>query len=87
MFKLTFKNHQNCGLEAKYKLKSILNNPFGFLIAFCYCWSRVFRVNKLVKEYNTNSTCKRLLDELDWYYLPVVNPDGYEHTHASSSVS
>lgn len=24
-----------------------------------------------------------LLDKVDWYVLPVVNPDGYEHTRSS----
>ena len=22
-----------------------------------------------------------LIDSLDWYFIPVVNPDGYEYTH------
>ncbi|ELU06078.1 hypothetical protein CAPTEDRAFT_157542 [Capitella teleta] len=42
--------------------------------------SVVFVVSKLVEDYlkgyNTD-----LLDNLDWYILPVVNPDGYVFTH------
>ncbi|GAB6031797.1 corticosteroid- binding protein [Chamberlinius hualienensis] len=26
----------------------------------------------------------KYLDEMDWYFLPVANPDGYEYTHTSS---
>ena len=28
-----------------------------------------------------------LLSKVDWYVLPVLNPDGYEYTHSSSAVS
>lgn len=29
---------------------------------------------------------KNLLTNIDWYVLPVLNPDGYEFTHSKSSV-
>ncbi|OWA50152.1 Carboxypeptidase B [Hypsibius exemplaris] len=38
-------------------------------------------VNKMVTEYGTNSTSTRMLDQIDWYVLPVINVDGYEFTH------
>ena len=40
----------------------------------------------MVTEYATNETSRRMLDEIDWYIMPVVNPDGYEFTHTSASV-
>lgn len=32
------------------------------------------------------SSHKDLLNEVDWYVLPVLNPDGYEFTHTKSAV-
>lgn len=29
---------------------------------------------------------KNLLSQVDWYILPVLNPDGYEFTHSKSAV-
>lgn len=29
---------------------------------------------------------KNLLKDVDWYVLPVLNPDGYAFTHSSSAV-
>ncbi|XP_055341529.1 carboxypeptidase B-like [Paramacrobiotus metropolitanus] len=47
----------------------------------------LYMTNKLVTEYSRNSTVRRMVDDLDWYILPVVNPDGLEHTHSDSSYS
>ncbi|OQV18168.1 Carboxypeptidase B [Hypsibius exemplaris] len=43
-----------------------------------------YMVNKMVTEYASNSTSRRMLDEIDWYIVPTVNPDGYEWTHTNN---
>ncbi|XP_063243654.1 carboxypeptidase B-like [Bacillus rossius redtenbacheri] len=40
----------------------------------------LFVLKQLVENYKTN---RRLVDEADWYLMPVVNPDGYEYTHST----
>jgi carboxypeptidase A2 len=35
-------------------------------------------IDHLVKRDDTNA--QRLVDQYDWYILPVMNPDGYEHS-------
>ncbi|OQV18167.1 Carboxypeptidase B [Hypsibius exemplaris] len=42
-----------------------------------------FMVNKMVTEYETNSTARRMMNEIDWYIVPSANPDGYEYSHAA----
>lgn len=34
----------------------------------------------LLSTYASNSNTQRLVDNIDWYLLPVMNPDGYEYT-------
>lgn len=29
---------------------------------------------------------KEMLDNFDWYFVPVLNPDGYEYSHVSDRV-
>ena len=31
-------------------------------------------------HYNGSEEITRLLEEVDWYFLPIANPDGYVHT-------
>lgn len=38
----------------------------------------IFLIQQLTEHQSTNAG---LLDDLDWYIMPVVNPDGYEYTH------
>ncbi|XP_055341548.1 carboxypeptidase B-like [Paramacrobiotus metropolitanus] len=42
-------------------------------------------VNFLVSEYDTNSMARRMMEEIDWYFVPVVNPDGFDFTHTSAN--
>ncbi|XP_077290414.1 carboxypeptidase B-like [Arctopsyche grandis] len=35
-------------------------------------------INQFVEDYDNESD---LIRNIDWYFLPVVNPDGYEYTH------
>lgn len=38
----------------------------------------LYLLNQLVENYDNN---KDLVDSLDWFIVPVTNPDGYEYTH------
>lgn len=40
----------------------------------------LYIINQLVENYSDNSD---LVDSLDWFIVPVANPDGYEYTHTS----
>lgn len=46
----------------------------------------IYLIHRLVTDPSSKSPGQEL-DGLDWYILPVVNPDGYEYSRASKSVS
>lgn len=46
-----------------------------------------YRIDQLVTGYAKNSTAKKMVDDVDWYVVPVVNPDGFAFTHQGVSVS
>jgi len=37
-------------------------------------------INELVTKYDSNPTYKNLVNNIDFYILPIFNPDGYEYT-------
>jgi carboxypeptidase A2 len=37
-------------------------------------------LNHLITNYGTDSTVTYLLDNYDWFFVPVFNPDGYDYT-------
>ena len=37
-------------------------------------------IAKLTRGYQSDTTIRRLVDNVDWYLLPVFNADGYVHT-------
>ena len=39
----------------------------------------------MVQGYGSDSTMTTLLDQIDWYILPMFNPDGYEYTWSGVS--
>uniref|UniRef100_A0A0N5AFM3 Zinc carboxypeptidase A 1 n=1 Tax=Syphacia muris TaxID=451379 RepID=A0A0N5AFM3_9BILA len=41
-------------------------------------------IDELISGYSRNPVIQNLLDSIDWYILPVVNPDGYEYTHTKN---
>ncbi|MDP4282578.1 MAG: M14 family zinc carboxypeptidase, partial [Bacteroidota bacterium] len=43
-----------------------------------------FFINWLLENYNTNDEAKYIVDNSEIYFLPVVNPDGYEYNHQQS---
>ena len=34
----------------------------------------------MIRQYGTDEEATRLMDNFNWYILPVFNPDGYEYT-------
>jgi murein tripeptide amidase MpaA len=38
-------------------------------------------IRELETKYETDPVIQSMLDQLDWYIMPVMNPDGYEFTH------
>jgi len=44
----------------------------------------IFYMWYLLENYNTNDEVKYLLDHLELYFIPVINPDGYEYNHTST---
>jgi len=42
----------------------------------------LYIINQLVENNAANSA---LTDAVDWYILPVLNPDGYEYSHTTVS--
>ncbi|KAE9555329.1 hypothetical protein FO519_001488 [Halicephalobus sp. NKZ332] len=41
-------------------------------------------LDKLVNEYKRDPEIQNFLDNIDWYILPVMNPDGYDYTHSKN---
>lgn len=39
-----------------------------------------FMIEQLVSGYGSDARITRLLDELEWVFLPMVNPDGFDYT-------
>jgi murein tripeptide amidase MpaA len=39
----------------------------------------LYILNKLI----TNSSARQYVENLNWYFLPVMNPDGYDYTHTT----
>lgn len=34
----------------------------------------------MIEDYDSDQDVKHLVDTYDWFFVPVVNPDGYAHT-------
>ena len=43
----------------------------------------VYLVDKMLNQYNTDATVKRMMDTYDWIIIPTANPDGYEYSKTS----
>ncbi len=39
----------------------------------------------MIREYGTDEEATRLMDNFNWYILPVFNPDGYDYTWTTVS--
>jgi len=42
-----------------------------------------YMLNKLVTGYSTDAKIKEFVDKVDWYFVPVLNIDGYKYTHTT----
>ena len=34
----------------------------------------------MIKEYGTDEDVTRFLDNYDFHFIPIMNPDGYQHS-------
>lgn len=48
-------------------------------------WIAPAQVLYIIDQLVTNPENKDLFENVDWYLLPVLNPDGYEYSHARVS--
>lgn len=39
----------------------------------------------IIQELVENATNRYLIENVDWYIIPVLNPDGYQFTHTNVS--
>uniref|UniRef100_A0A1I8BUN8 Peptidase_M14 domain-containing protein n=1 Tax=Meloidogyne hapla TaxID=6305 RepID=A0A1I8BUN8_MELHA len=44
----------------------------------------LFMIDQLVIGYDTQPLIKQFVDQLDWFIVPLLNPDGYEYSRSSS---
>uniref|UniRef100_X1Z8H5 Peptidase M14 domain-containing protein n=1 Tax=Capitella teleta TaxID=283909 RepID=X1Z8H5_CAPTE len=42
----------------------------------------IYIMNELIESYGIDSNVTALMDDFDWYFLPVANPDGYHYSHS-----
>jgi len=42
--------------------------------------TNMYIIDRMIQEYDTDPFVKELRDTYDWYFLPIVNPDGYSYT-------
>uniref|UniRef100_A0A914XAY4 ShKT domain-containing protein n=1 Tax=Plectus sambesii TaxID=2011161 RepID=A0A914XAY4_9BILA len=45
----------------------------------------LYMINQLVTSYDWDTRMRQLVDDLDWYIVPLLNPDGYEHSRSSTN--
>ena len=46
----------------------------------------LYFISQLVTEYDRDAYIRSLVDNMDWYIVPLLNPDGYEYSRSSSDV-
>uniref|UniRef100_A0AAF5RWY7 Zinc carboxypeptidase A 1 n=1 Tax=Wuchereria bancrofti TaxID=6293 RepID=A0AAF5RWY7_WUCBA len=45
----------------------------------------LYIIDQLVTKYDVNPQIRRLVDDMDWFIVPLLNPDGYEYTRSSTN--
>jgi len=40
----------------------------------------LYIIYELISKYDSNQEIKELVDKYNWYFIPVINPDGYEYS-------
>eukprot|EP01080_Neovahlkampfia_damariscottae_P004648 gene4648-8221_t len=43
----------------------------------------MYMANELITKYETDSSIKYLVDNIEWHFFPVLNVDGYKYTHTN----
>ncbi|VDM94886.1 unnamed protein product [Thelazia callipaeda] len=44
----------------------------------------LYMISQLVTKYDSDPQIRRFVDEMDWYIVPLLNPDGYEYSRSST---
>ena len=63
------------------KVKTLLNILYEGIHA--REWISPATVTYIIRDLVTNQRHDNMLDQYDFFILPVVNPDGYEYTHTT----
>uniref|UniRef100_A0A0R3RI33 Zinc carboxypeptidase A 1 n=1 Tax=Elaeophora elaphi TaxID=1147741 RepID=A0A0R3RI33_9BILA len=45
----------------------------------------LYMIDQLVTQYDVNPEIQNLVDNMDWFIVPLLNPDGYEYTRSSTN--
>lgn len=59
-----------------YSALTHAREPMGMQELIFYMWY-------LLENYSTNNEIQKLLDNTELYFVPIVNPDGYEYNHTT----
>ncbi len=79
-FYVKISNHPNIDENKPEVLYSALTHarePAGMQQLFFFMYY-------LLENYNTDTEVKYLVDNLEFYFVPCVNPDGYEYNHTTN---
>jgi len=70
-------------LTSHVSKNSIVRNNLGIRINMLK--NRVtYIIRELVENYDAHP---QYVDDVDWFFMPLVNPDGYEFTHTEVKIS
>lgn len=45
----------------------------------------LYMINQLVVHYDTDPVMRSYVDNIDWFIVPLLNPDGYEYSRSSTN--
>ncbi|MGE5424831.1 MAG: M14 family metallopeptidase, partial [Syntrophothermus sp.] len=75
--RITNLNNTQAKPKVLYNALTHAREPMGMQQLMFYMWY-------LLENYSSSNEVKYLLDNLDLYFIPVVNPDGYEYNHSTN---
>lgn len=66
----------------------LANNPIIFIDGGIHAreWIAPAVVTYIIQELVENENNRYMIENVDWVFIPVVNPDGYEYTHTDVSI-
>lgn len=44
----------------------------------------LYFIHQLVTQYDKDPTIRQFVDRMEWYLVPLLNPDGYEYSRSSN---